>query len=269
MLSPEFPPQEINSLFEIAIEHSLHLSKIEIHKSLDKNITLRDEKNILSILTRLSQAEPIQYILGYASFYDLQIKVNPNVLIPRSETEYLVERILHDQKDNPSLKIIDLCTGSGCIALALAKNLYQSQVFAMEYSKEALRVAKQNALNNKLDVHFVHDNLLSPEKSFPKFNLLVSNPPYVRESEKKLMHKNVLNFEPEIALFVPDADPLKFYSAISKFAVSYLAKAGHIYLEINEALGAECKELFESAGYKNVRILKDLENRDRYLHATK
>lgn len=269
LLSSQFPPEEISSLFDITIEWLLNLSKIQIHQSLNKSIALSDEKKILSVLNRLSQAEPIQYIIGHTEFYGINIRVNTHVLIPRPETEYLVDLIVQAHINNPPENIMDLCTGSGCIALALAKNLPGSNVFAMDFSNKALSVAKQNAGNNDLDVHFIQDDLLHTKESYPVYNLVVSNPPYIRESEKNLMHQNVLQYEPEMALFVPDTKALKFYSAITEFADKHLAKDGHLYLEINEALGSECTDLFQSQGYKNVSILKDLENKDRYLHATK
>lgn len=268
-LSPLFPPEEINSFFDITIEWLLNLNKIEIHQSLGKSIVLSDEKKILSVLHRLSQAEPIQYIIGHTAFYGLEIQVDPHVLIPRPETEYLIDLIVKEHKNSSPKTIIDLCTGSGCIALALSKNLPEPSVYAMEYSIEALQLAKQNAKYNGVDVHFIQDDLLHSKESYPVFDLIVSNPPYIRESEKELMHQNVLNYEPEMALFVPDTDPLKFYSAIAEFADKYLAKDGHIYLEINEAFGRECRDLFQSRSYKNVSILKDLDNKDRYLHTTK
>jgi release factor glutamine methyltransferase len=269
VLSSHYPEHEIGSIFDICIEWLLNLSKIEIHRNLGKSISLRDEKKALEALNRLSANEPVQYIVGYTEFCDLMIKVDSRVLIPRPETEYLVTLVLKEIAAGAHDTVMDLCTGSGCIALALARNLPGAMVYAVDNSLPALSLAKENAIQNKVGVSFMHDDILDPRNPYPVFNLIVSNPPYVRESEKKAMHRNVLDFEPEPALFVPDSDPLKFYRAIINFADKHLAKKGSIYTEINEALGKECLTLFQKSNYRSLNILKDLDNKDRYLKAEK
>jgi release factor glutamine methyltransferase len=262
-----YDKQEIESIFTYIIAVLLNYSKIEIHQNLYKSIDKQIQKKILEYLARLVKMEPLQYILGFTEFYDLKLSVDKRVLIPRPETEFLVDLIIKENNKKEGLTIMDLCTGSGCIAIALSKKLKNAEVFALDFSEDALDVANKNAFDNKAKVNFIRDDLLSLTGEYLHFDLIVSNPPYVRDSEKKLMKPNVLNYEPASALFVPDNDPLKFYLALAKFGIKYLTPAGIIYAEINENLGNDLIELFKQKTYSNVTIRKDLNDKNRYLTA--
>lgn len=215
-------------------------------------------------LERLKKSEPIQYILGEAEFYGLKFQVNNSVLIPRQETEELVDLILKENSKVKGLKILDICTGSGCIAIALAKNLSDNLTFALDISEPALDVAMLNARNNKVNLNFQKYDVLKDELPFNcLFDIIVSNPPYVGLSEKNLMNKNVLDFEPEIALFVEDKDPLIFYNRITELATGSLSKGGRLYFEINEKFGEQIRSLLINTGFEEVTIIKDLNGKDR------
>ena len=207
--------------------------------------------------------EPIQYILGRTSFYDLEFNVTPGVLIPRQETELLVDIILKDY--SLSGKILDIGTGSGCIAVSLKKNLPEAEVFALDISQNALDIAKLNSKSNNLHIDFIHGDILNPGLTINHtFDLIVSNPPYVRNSEQQKMHDNVLQYEPHTALFVPDDDPLVYYRAIADFCMRNLKSSGILALEINESLGFETKSELEKYTFSTVEIVKDLNNKDRF-----
>ena len=211
---------------------------------------------------------PIQYVLGQTYFCELRIEVDNRVLIPRPETEEMVEHI-RARINNPVQKIIDLGTGSGCIALALKYYFPDAEVWGVDLSKEALSVAEENGKNNKLHINWGEMDLLNQqpmEQSLP-FDLVVSNPPYVMNSERKMMARNVSEFEPESALFVADDDPLIFYRAIASFCKEYLAGRGEIWVEINEQFGAETAKLFKKEGFGQVRILRDIHEKERYINA--
>lgn len=221
-------------------------------------------------IDELKLHKPIQYILGETEFFGISLKVDPSVLIPRPETEELVQWIVSDWQ-HTSPNILDMGTGSGAIAIALAKNLPAANVFALDISLQAITVAQKNAINSFVNIHFMqHDMLQLPTqiKGVP-FDLMVSNPPYVRNSEKELMDANVLEHEPEGALFVPDDNPLLFYEAIAKFAQLHLKPNGTIYCEINEAFGSQTETLFKEHGYSNVEVRKDINGKERMLKARK
>jgi release factor glutamine methyltransferase len=258
---------EIESIFDRIASYLLNYSKIEIHQHLHSSIEGAIEKIFADYLFRLSKGEPLQYILGFTEFYNLNIRVDSRILIPRPETEFMVDLIVKENLPKPDLQIIDLCTGSGCIAISLAKALNNANMTAMDISEEALELALQNAVENNTKIRLVHDNLLNLRKKYKVYDLIVSNPPYVREMEKVSMHINVLNFEPETALFVPDSDPLLFYMAIATFGSEHLTERGRLYAEINEQLGEETKAVFLSHGFKHVEIKKDIRQKDRYLIA--
>jgi release factor glutamine methyltransferase len=266
-LSAIYDKPEIDSIFARILGFVLNYSKIEIHQNLYKSIDPQPEKKILEYLSRLSGNEPIQYILGFTEFYNQILLVDKRVLIPRSETEFLVDIIVKEQAKRSHLKALDLCTGSGCIAIALAKSLPNSIITATDISSEALDLARLNAQKNKINIQFVQDDLFKPKCVYPCYDFIVSNPPYIGHSERKLMQSNVLNYEPPLALFVSDAEPLIFYKAIANFGLSHLSEKGTIYVEINEAYGKETEELFSSTGYKNIKVLKDINQKDRYLIA--
>ena len=220
----------------------------------------------------LKKHKPIQYILGKADFYGLKFNVNEHVLIPRPETEELVQLIIMEnekwkmENGNTSLSILDIGTGSGCIAIALKKNMSASTVYALDISEQALNIAERNAVQNNADIRFLKYDILSNE-IFPehdlKFDVIVSNPPYIADSEKEQMGKNVTDYEPHLALFVDDSEPLLFYKSIIAFALKHLNKNGKIYFEINQKLGIETQKLLLDAGFENVELIKDLNSNYR------
>lgn len=231
----------------------------------ENRLTAEQWQRCTDALQRLQKHEPLQYILGYTEFMDLEIMVGPGVLVPRPETEEMVNYIL--EKHPQGLQIIDLCTGSGCIALALAKGLKPEKIWASDISEQALGMARKNALRYGLDIHFVQDDVLHPLWSPDlKVDIITCNPPYVRDLEKRSMKQNVLHWEPEEALFVPDDDPLLFYRALRDFAGAILKAGGYIYMEINEALATETAGLFKEQGY-TCRIFQDIHEKNRYIEA--
>lgn len=232
------------------------------------------ESIMLSIhfaVKRLKKHEPLQHILGKVEFLDLTFEVNSSVLIPRPETEEMVEMILRDNKIVKNLCCLDIGTGSGCIAVSLMKYLEKVVVYAIDDSAISLEIAQKNANRNNCEVHFLNHNILSghPLNGPKSFNLIVSNPPYVMESEKATMSENVLNYEPSSALFVPDDNPLIYYKAIELFSRKYLSENGMIYLEINESLGSATSELFKSQIYSEVLLIKDMQGKERFLKVKK
>jgi len=263
-----YPQREIEGITYILLEHLLNYSKIEIQLNKNEKIEQNNFERISEALVDLKRSIPIQYIIGETEFYDLRFKVNEHTLIPRQETEELVHAIINDNRVvNP--KILDVGTGSGCIPIVLAHNIVGANVSSVDVSEGAIVTAKENALINKTAISFYHRDFLNWEDySWDKdFDIIVSNPPYVKESEKELMGKNVLAYEPHTALFVDDNDPLIFYRRIAEFAKSHLKKGGKLYFEINEALGCEMVELQESLGFTSVRLMKDLNGRDRMTSA--
>jgi release factor glutamine methyltransferase len=265
-LSGVYDADEAASITNWVFEDILLVKAFQI-PMLEKQLSFTEENDLNDILERLLLHEPLQYILGYAYFYELKFKVNKSVLIPRPETEELARLIVQREKANSSLNIIDIGTGSACIAISLKHHLPQSKVWALDISPEALEVAKKNASDNKVDIQFVQDDIRDSKCKFEnqKFDVIVSNPPYIKEDEKPAMHSNVLHYEPELALFVPNQNALLFYKAILVFAKVNLAENGRIYFEINEALGKEMKELCLSFGFQNVELQKDMQDKDRIL----
>ena len=241
----------------------------KIFADAEADIGEEKENFIREVAKELNKNRPIQYILGETEFYGIRLKVDGKVLIPRQETEELVQRILRETvKENPI--ILDLGTGSGCIAVSLAKNITTAKVYATDISSAALRIARENAELNNIDLTAIEDDILKtklPENL--RFDIIVSNPPYVRSSEKQFMHANVLDFEPAVALFVSDNDPLLFYRAIAMFAFERLNGGGKVYVEINENFGPEVAELFREAGLNDVLIIPDIHEKDRFVSATK
>jgi release factor glutamine methyltransferase len=259
--------REAKSIVLRVTKHYSGLSLAEILSG--KKIEIEAEKKIVEALNKLIQKMPVQYVLGETGFYGRKFFVNENVLIPRGETEELVDLVINDNRSN-SVNILDIGTGSGCIAVSLDRELPCARVYAVDISTEALKVATQNSDCNKADVLFVEYDILG-NAEFPhdtKFDIIVSNPPYVRMSEKQHMHANVLEHEPHIALFVEDSSPLIYYEACLRFAGKYLAGKGKIYVEINEFLGAETLALFRNYGYDAV-LIKDLSGKDRIIKAIK
>ncbi len=262
-LSILYPETEIQSFFTILVEFKLHLSRIQL--ALEHNFELdNDDLDFLkNALSKLKNQIPIQYIVGETTFYGLLFKVDKNVLIPRPETEELVEWIVQNHKKDEFIKILDVGTGSGCIAISLAKNLPNAEVSTIDISAEALNVAKNNANFNKVKVNFINTDILTLEKLENDFDIIVSNPPYVRELEKAQMQQNVLCNEPPIALFVENENPLLFYDKIAELAKRHLTKNGVLYFEINQYLGLETVELLKSKGFKHIELKKDIYGLDR------
>lgn len=264
-----YPPEEIRGFARLIIEHVCGLDYTQFVVNRERMVSVAEKEMITEIIEHLKNFEPIQYILGETEFYGLRLKVRPDVLIPRPETEELVHWVLEtNQLESPA--ILDVGTGSGCIALVLKKELPEAKVSAIDISEEALKVAHENALQNQLDISFLKHDILNPEKdSIQKFDLIVSNPPYVREQEKEKMQPNVLNFEPQSALFVSDSDPLIFYRKIGEYALEHLSDNGFLFFEINEYLCGELKELLSGMGFKDAQLKKDLHGKNRMLRCRK
>jgi len=264
-LSAIYEPGEASALSALVFEGIFMLKKHHL-PIINKELSDNDIHLLNGILDRLLKYEPVQYILGYADFFGLRFYVNKSVLIPRPETEELVQLIINDQRSaQKELSILDIGTGSGCIAVALKKNLPNSELYAMDLSKEALEVARENALRNKTTVHFIEDSVLKPSHSYPAlgFSVIVSNPPYIMPDEAVQMSKNVLDYEPHTALFTTDNDPMQFYKAITSFAHKHLQKGGTLYLEINQQYAPLVVDLLTNEGFENVISLEDINGNKR------
>lgn len=258
---------EITALTRIIATELLSVSQMAFY--LKDNITLTAEQEALldNAIERLKKQEPMQYILGYSDFCGLRFKVTPATLIPRPETSELVEWIASKATGNES--ILDIGTGSGCIAVSLAYKLPQSKVTAWDFSTDALAVATENSKSNGQAVTFEHIDILAYKPTGEQFDIIVSNPPYIKENEKVAMHSNVLDWEPHTALFVPDNDPLLFYRTIAKKGLIMLKPGGRLYFEINRAHGKETMEMLESLGYTGIELRKDFADNDRMIRAMK
>ena len=265
-LSKSYEPQEANGLARIIFCDILGQSNVDYYLCKDIDLSGNEEEKVKSILQRLEKYEPIQYIEGKKYFSGREFFVRQGVLIPRPETEELVE--LAAQACKPNAKILDIGTGSGCIAISLSKKLPEAEVHAWDISEVALEVAKQNNEQLSASVHFEqHDILTYQATGEEAFDLIISNPPYIAESEKVEMEPNVLAWEPSIALFVPDNDPLLFYRRIGELALRMLTPNGKLFFEINRAYGDATKQLLRNQGYKNIHIQKDLSGNDRFVYA--
>jgi release factor glutamine methyltransferase len=269
-LSSYYDKNEIEGLIIVLFNTLFGYSRVDIINNHHITLTETEKDRISNIVNRLKNFEPIQYILGETEFYGLKLKVRPGVLIPRGETEELVQQIISD-KFFSSPTILDIGTGSGCIAIALKINLPTANVVAFDVSEEALEVARENAALNQVEVSFFQYDILKPHSFVEEntWNIIVSNPPYITNNEKKLMANNVLEHEPHLALFVPDSDPLLFYRAIANFGRTHLTDNGLIYFEINEAFGRETSQLLADHGYTNIKLIKDIHGKDRMISARK
>ncbi|WP_372950161.1 peptide chain release factor N(5)-glutamine methyltransferase [Mariniphaga sp.] len=264
-----YPETEVKAFTRLILEHVCGLDYTAQVLMRESELNANCKRLISEIVKRLKEHEPIQYILGETEFFGLKLKVNPAVLIPRPETEELLNWI-SETSLQPGSFVIDIGTGSGCIALGLKKLIPESRVLAVDYSEETLATARENATINNLDVNFFQADILRWEDyEWENFDLIVSNPPYVRESEKLAMLPNVLKFEPGKALFVSDADPLLFYRRIAEFAQKYLEKNGWLFFEINENLGKETMQLLEKFGFREIVIKKDLFGKERMIRCRK
>jgi release factor glutamine methyltransferase len=261
---------EAESFFYLILEDKHILKRIDL--ALDPDLTFSEEEILVwnAILEQLKKEIPIQYLLGKTSFYGLDFEVNKNVLIPRPETEELVDWILSNNRTihkSKGLKILDIGTGSGCIAISLAKNIANAQVFAIDVSEKALATAKKNAETNQVNVNFIRQNILETEDLEREYDIIVSNPPYVRNLEKQEIKKNVLDNEPHLALFVEDADALIFYRKIADLAQKNLSKSGQLYFEINQYLGKEMIDLLEKMNFATIELRQDIYGNDRMIKA--
>ncbi|MEI6508647.1 MAG: peptide chain release factor N(5)-glutamine methyltransferase [Bacteroidota bacterium] len=279
-LSEVYETAEAQSIANIVFEDVLMMKRHHIFM-LEKDLTQGDTEMLDGILNKLLKHEPVQYVLGMADFFGLRFKVNKNVLIPRRETEELVDAIVKEvrgwkMEGEKGMNILDICTGSGCIAIAIKKNIPAAHVSAVDISKDALEVATENAMLNKVDVDFYEGDILTshfplPTSSFSTFNspfsIIVSNPPYITQKEKETMHQNVLGYEPHLALFVSNENPLLFYEAIANFAQQHLSPNGKLFVEINESFGNEVAALFAAKGFTKNTIVKDMQGKDRFVCA--
>ncbi len=267
-LSGLYPKEEISSFFYLLAEEYLQIRRVDIALDPDKKVSEQDQNKFLSALSRLMEEEPVQYIIGVSYFYDLPFKVNNKVLIPRPETEQLVDWIIKISKTkNEKVKILDIGTGSGCIAVSLAKNLPETEVWALDISENAISIAKENAKINQTDIHFIKTDILTTKNIVERFDVIVSNPPYVRELEKEKMKNNVLKFEPELALFVEDEDPLLFYKKIADFAKDHLIAGGELFFEINQYQAENTLKMLKNKGFQNIELRKDIFGNDRMIRA--
>ncbi|MEO1031095.1 MAG: peptide chain release factor N(5)-glutamine methyltransferase [Bacteroidota bacterium] len=275
---------EAEHFFFLTAEHYFYVTRLQLALEPELTFTTSEIDIFFKTLEDLKQQKPIQYSLGETEFYGLKFKVNPNVLIPRPETEELVDWIVKsldtqvlqesDSKLSPKLKILDIGTGSGCIAISLAKHLPNAKVYALDVSKAALEVAEQNAELNNVEVKFIEEDILDIAchgelVSASQFDIIVSNPPYVRHLEKAEMKPNVLDNEPDLALFVDNENPLQFYKAITDVAVNNLKPKGHLYFEINQYLGENMRQLLADANFQNIELRQDINGNDRMLKGIK
>lgn len=268
-LTPLYDAMEAESFFNIALGELKGWKRTDL--ALNPDAVLSDDEVAKwdDVLTELEKQKPIQYIFGRAHFYGLEFEVNENTLIPRPETEELVEWIIKENEHKGKIKILDIGTGSGCIAVSLAKNLPLAELSAIDVSENALAVARRNAASNQVELNFVLKNILETEELPDAYDVIVSNPPYVRNLEKAEIRPNVLEYEPHLALFVEDTDPLLFYRKIALLAKASLTENGRLYFEINQYLGNETVEMLESYGFKNVTLKKDIYGNDRMVLAVK
>lgn len=264
-----YPEKEISSITYQIFGHILGLTRLEIHTKTDLQLSKENYEKLKNTIKDLKKYKPIQYIIGEVEFYNLKLNVNHDVLIPRPETEELVDWIIKSNLiKGPA--IIDIGTGSGCIALSLVANIPNAKVEGIDKSGKALLIAAKNAERNKLNVQFSkHDIFNSNKLETDKYDIIVSNPPYVLNKEKEIMRQNVLDFEPHLALFVDNDDPLLFYRKISQLALKTLKNYGFVYFEINEKYGYECKNLLLKQGFKNIELKKDINEKWRMIRARK
>ncbi len=271
-LLPVYDAGEVESFFYLILENKHQLKRVDL--ALQPNLKFSTSEIELwnAIQEKLQKQIPVQYILGTISFYGLDFMVNENVLIPRPETEELVEWIVNENlniEKLKDLKILDIGTGSGCIAISLAKNLPNAQVFAIDVSDKALATAQKNAESNEVKVTFLEKNILETFDLEQEFDIIVSNPPYVRNLEKVEINKNVLEYEPHLALFVEDDDALIFYKKIAQLAQKNLVENGSLYFEINQYLGKEMILLLEEMQFKNIELKQDIYGNDRMIFGRK
>ena len=275
----EFRDQLIHQYGEKEVMQFLYLlfdswkgwTKAQVHLEKSHELKVEEVARFDSALDKLKKNNPIQYIIGETCFHGIRLKVNPDVMIPRPETEELVAAVAHDinHRKYKDLSILDICTGSGCIAISLKKLFPSAAVAAVDVSSGALQIARNNARINNCHIQFILSDILDEAtwKNFPTCHIIIANPPYVTEREKAMMKKNVLDYEPSIALFVPDDNPLLYYQAITDLSVVHLLSPGQLYFEINEHFADEIKKLLLSKGFQRVEILSDIHQKLRFAKA--
>jgi release factor glutamine methyltransferase len=271
-LQGSYPGPEAAAIAALVTEHLLGLSPLQRRMQATRLVPAEVAAQLPDLQARLVAHEPVQYVLGSAHFAGMDLEVSPATLIPRPETEELAQLIAQEQAGRAGLTVLDVGTGSGCLALAVAQALRPAHTVAVDISAEALAVARRNAARYAYEVEFQQVDILhaSPANlSLGSLDVLVSNPPYVRDSERAQMRDNVLAWEPATALFVPDTDPLVFYKRLAELAITLLRPGGAVYLEINEALGAETAALFHKPIFENVQVVPDFFGRVRFVRATK
>ena len=260
-------PQEVQAMIRIISEDVFNYDPVDVALRQESELPDFAPERIAGIIERLRCHEPLQYIVGHALFHGHKFKVNPSVLIPRPETEQLVDLII-DENPASDLRVLDMGTGSGCIAISLARALKFAQVDALDVSRDALVVARENAAALKVKVRFFESDMLAPQPA-ARYDIIVSNPPYVCWSEREAMESNVKDYEPGQALFVPDNDPLLFYKSIAPYAMQSLEPGGRLYLEINQRFGNEVRRLLEGCGLDEVRIIDDSYGKVRFAAAAR
>jgi release factor glutamine methyltransferase len=267
-LSPLYPPSEVEGLTRLILEHITGFNQLQMHLNQTEPLPEPKIMQITEILNRLLTNEPIQYILGETEFYGLKFTVTPDVLIPRAETEELVDWIISEETVQCK-SLLDIGTGSGCIPISIDKNANIDKVDGWDISEQALQIARSNAIRNDSKVVFSYQDIFAPTgiDELTKWDVIVSNPPYVLMEESDLMERNVVDFEPHLALFVPDHDPLIFYRAIGRFAAVHLQLHGSLYFEINEAMGEQTEKLLREFGFQDIQIRRDLQGKSRMIKA--
>lgn len=264
-----YPERERRNIVQLLFKHFLNYDRADLVLRIDEPLEVEMLQKLDNALSRLVKGEPLQYILGVAEFYGKQFEVNENVLIPRPETEELVHLIINEQKGAPE-RILDIGTGSGCIAISLAEHFQNTEVVATDISHEALKVAQRNAKRNNVKVEFVHHDILKKDlHALGSFDVIVSNPPYVAEEERKDLEQHVLAHEPHLALFASTDDPLIFYRQIAEKARSVLNEGGMLYFELNAMYAQDTAELVSALGYSSIQIHKDMQEKERFLSALK
>ena len=269
VLRGTYDAEEINAFLYRLLDYRLQWKRVDLVFRKEEPLMLEDEIFFKEAISNLQKEKPIQYILGETSFYGYEFQVNEHTLIPRPETEELVDWIVNDWKDKEGFSVIDIGTGTGCIPISVARTLSQAEVFAIDVSEGAINVAKKNAVKNQVAVRFILADILKPpvDSISKPFDVIVSNPPYVRHLEKEEIKKNVLAFEPHLALFVEDDDALLFYRVIANYARKYLKEGGALYFEINQYLGKETVALLKHLGFSEVILKKDMAGNDRMIKA--
>lgn len=260
-------PQEVQAMIRIICEDIFNYDPVDVALRQESELPEFAQERITDLIARMRRHEPLQYIIGWARFHGHKFKVTPTVLIPRPETEQLVDLIVNENTAS-DLRVLDMGTGSGCIAISLARALKFASVDALDVSRDALAVARENAAALKVKVRFFESDMLLPQPA-ANYDIIVSNPPYICWSERESMERNVKDYEPGQALFVPDNDPLMFYKAIAPYAQQSLEKGGRLYLEINQRFGNEVKRLLEDHGFEDVRIIQDSFGKVRFAAAVK